>query len=421
MVFENPERGLLTGALDLSPIQRWFFEQNLENLHHFNQSVLLKINTKASLYMIKAIFNVVVQYHDAFRLRFSADDHSQRYTDDISIAIEEKVLTLEEIPEDATKVQGELNIFNGPLLRIVVYRCPDNEDRLLIVAHHLIIDGVSWRILVDDLETIYGAFSASGRISLPAKTYSYRQWVEALKLYTKSPGFEKELVYWKGIEEVTEEICLKKESSSPGGYCLISLNEEESQKLLMYVPKKYNTQINDVLLTALTLAVGDICGCYGFSFTLEGHGREEVIGLDVSRTIGWFTSMFPVYLAISNPANLEKSINEVRNSLAEIPHKGVGYGIVKYYTEFLKKPLPRISFNYLGQTDAGVSNDCVFSYAKESSGEDGDKRNKDVNVININGWVRHSVLEIGFAYQPGFCITKNLAKQFKNRLIELIA
>ncbi len=432
MEAESPEKGILTGEIPLTPIIKWFFEKDWYNIHHFNQSALFDVKGNITLQMVKAIFNVIAQYHDVFRVRYKLESgtYVQNYTDNLSINVEErtlKSLDKEEVNRDATAIQSSLNIFDGPILQIVLYRCPDGKDRILIVAHHLVIDGVSWRILMDDMETIYSAFMQTGRIALPAKTHSYRQWGNALIEYAKSESCQKEISYWKNIENSIKEIFLSSDSDAKteeNGYFTISFSEKETSDLIYKVPKKYNTQINDILLTALTLTVGDISNNYEFSFTLEGHGREDVIGLDVSRTMGWFTSIFPVFLKITDPADLLGSINEVKVALRRIPNKGIGYGIIRYYTDKLSKPLPKISFNYLGQLDAGISDEGIFQYAKESFGETCDRKNESYNLIDINGSIKNYAFEIGFAYRGDFYNPETIEKfanQFKRRLLEIIS
>ena len=427
---ETPEKGILTGALPLTPIQKWFFGKKLENIHHFNQSTLLEMKETVTPYMIKAIFNVIIQYHDVFRIRYKLENgqYLQEYTDNCSIEVEEKEISLEDIPEDATNVQSSLNIFDGPLVKVVLYQCKNSTQRLLIVAHHLVIDGVSWRILIDDIESIYKSFLDSGRVALPAKTNSYRQWGSALMDYATSEEGKKEEKYWLDVEKSIKPTFLPSDfdKCADDAGCdgiEISLNETETQRLIQDAPKKYDTQINDILLTALTLAAGDVSGSYEFSFSLEGHGREDVIGLDVSRTIGWFTSLFPVFLKVTDSNDLESCINEVKNALRQIPNKGIGYGIIKSYSDVLKGNLPRISFNYLGQWDTSDSDTTVFSYAKESSGEDEDRRNASCNLIDMNGLVRQSIFRMRIAYQTGFYEKSTIEKfayQFKERLLKVI-
>lgn len=429
MIKETPERGILTGNVPLTPIQKWFFDKSLVNIHHFNQSILLEVKEKITLHMVKAIFNVIAQYHDVFRMRYKLEDKNyvQEYTNDFAIEVEEREIFPEKIYEDTAKTQTSLNIFNGPIVKVVLYRCSGENDRLFIVAHHLVVDGVSWRIIMDDIETIYRQFMDTGRIALPAKTHSYRQWANSNINYVKSENGIKEQTYWKEIEKSIKETFLEPDfnynDNRNSNYLNISLNKTNTKSLIQELPKKYDAQINDVLLTALTLAVGDISGNYEFSFTLEGHGREEVMGLDVSRTIGWFTSVFPVFLKITNFNNLKDSIREIKNFLSKIPNKGIGYGIIKHYTNLLNKPLPKVSFNYLGQWDSGISEQGVFQYAKELSGEDGDIRNHSDNLIDMNGGVKNGIFEMCFGYNAGVYKKETIerfANCFKEKLLDMI-
>ena len=426
----KPEKGILSGGVPITPIQKWFFNRKWENINHFNQAVLLAMSEDVTLHMIKAIFNVAVQYHDVFRMRYKFENgqYFQEYTDDFSVIVEEREISLEDLYQDATKVQGSLNISEGPLFRVVLYRCSDNVRRLLIVVHHLVIDGVSWRILIDDIETIYRAFMESGRIALPAKTYSYRQWGEALINYATSKEGENEKKYWLEVEKSIKSTFLPSDfdeyTDTAGFDCIeMSLSASETKHLIQNVPQKYGAQINDILLTALTLASGDMSGNYECSFSLEGHGRENVIGLDVSRTIGWFTSLFPVSLKVSNPQNLETCLKEVGNSLRQIPNKGIGYGIIKSYTDVLNGVFPKVGFNYLGQWDTSNSDTTVFSYAEESPGDAVDRRNICHNLIDMNCLVRKSVFKMGIAYHKGFYKRSTIeifAHKFKERLLSAI-
>lgn len=428
---EKPERGVLTGDVPLLPIQRWFFEKGLNNIHYFNQSALLDVKRNITFQAVKSIFNVIVQYHDAFRIRFRMENgqYIQSYTENLFVDVEERILNSvdeEEFHKDATAIHASLNVFSGSIFKVVVYRCPDGKTRILVVVHHLVIDGVSWRILLDDMETIYNAFMQTGRITLPAKTHSYRQWGNALMEYAKAEKCREEISYWKGIESSLKEISLIPDADGKTGKSedfIISLSEKETLDLIRGTMKKYDAQINDILLTALTLAIGDVSGKYEFSFTLEGHGREDVVGLDVSRTIGWFTSIFPVFLKITEPKDLVGSLNEVKTTLRMIPNKGIGYSIIRYYTSELRESLPRISFNYLGQFDTGISDEGIFQYAKESSGENWDQKNESYNLIDMNCAIRNSVFSMDFSYKVDSYKSETihrLASQFKKRLIDII-
>ena len=184
----------------------------------------------------------------------------------------------------------------------------------------------------------YTQLSQGETPSLPSKTHSYQQWANVLKEYASSLSLQEEISYWKQIRESIQPLPVDFDHGPPTGevsrtICL-SLSEFETTQLLQHAPKAYRTEINDILLTALVLAIGDWTKTYTLSLSLEGHGREGIIkDIDLSRTIGWFTSLFPVHLNIGNPNDLAETIKTVKETLRQIPHKGIGYGILDYLTE----------------------------------------------------------------------------------------
>ena len=301
----------------------------------------------------------------------------------------------------------------------------EEPSRLLIVIHHLAVDGVSWRILLDDLQQLLAGQSLS------SKTHSYRDWGNALVSYASSANLLKELAYWK--EVATSVVPLPTDfdkGPATGSYIdtvFVSLSESETQALLKEVHHSYRTEINDILLTALLLSVGDWTKSYNFSFFLEGHGREEIIaGLDLSRTIGWFTSIFPVTLKIEDPTNLAEVIKSTKEHLRHIPNKGIGYGILKYLDpeNSLSCDLsPGLSFNYLGQWDNTTEESSSLTFASESSGVSTSLLNKTDILLNLNGEVRDSVFTMAWSYSQNHYhreTIQTLSKSFITRLREVI-
>ena len=307
--------------------------------------------------------------------------------------------------------------------------------RLLIAIHHLVVDGVSWRILLEDLEQAYQTLKKGKPPSLAAKTHSYQQWAQALTTYAQSQNLHQQVDYWRTVQNDVRPLPVDFKVKSPTGFTSgmihTSLNPEETTALLQMVPKAYRTQINDILLTALTLAVGDWTKTYELFLDLEGHGREDIIqDIDLSRTIGWFTSIFPVYLKITNPQDLGEAIKTIKEVLRSIPHKGIGYGILKYLIP--NEPLslkdntlhPSISFNYLGQWDNTLDQkEKLFTFTSQSSGQSIDLNNLLPHLLSINSEVRQGVLHIFWDYSTGHYKTETintLAQGFITRLQQLI-
>ncbi len=250
--------------------------------------------------------------------------------------------------------------------------------RLLLVIHHLVVDGVSWRILLEDLVRGYRQLEAGEEPRFPAKTTSFRKWAERLAGHAHSVELAAERGYWRAVtagggSALPVDLPGGTNTRASARTLAVSLDEEETRALLQEVPAAYRTQINDVLLTALAAAFSAWTGERSLLVELEGHGREEDLfpGVDLSRTVGWFTAAFPVRLPLASPDIPGDSLKRVKEALRAVPHKGIGYGLLRYMTgddELAAAAAPQVSFNYLGQLDQALPESSLFARAAESAG-----------------------------------------------------
>jgi hypothetical protein len=237
-----------------------------------------------------------------------------------------------------------------------------------------VIDAVSWRILLEDLHQAYHQLSQSQAIALPIKSSSYKQWIEKLKHYTTSPCLATERDYWRTLTTTGTNVPLPKTRTAQNYQTwTFELSSALTDALLHKAPQAYRTQINDLLLTALALTLHSQTGNPTLMVALEGHGREDIFeDIDLSRTLGWFTTLFPVRLELPASAAFDQIIKHIKEQLRAIPQKGIGYGILRYLSpyaaEFAGDMDTAISFNYLGQTDRGLSANNPFTLATEPIG-----------------------------------------------------
>jgi NRPS condensation-like uncharacterized protein len=218
------------------------------------------------------------------------------------------------VEKKSSELQRGLSLTEGPLLRAALFDLGDNKpNQLLLIIHHLITDGVSWRILIEDLQTAYEQLSRGEKIKLPPKTTSFKQWAERLIQYGDEASLKKELDYW--AEQQTDASSLPLDfpdgdnTVGSGRGISLSLSVTETQSLLREVPEVYHTQINDVLLTALAQSFSRWTGERSLLVKLEGHGREPLFeGVDLSRTVGWFTVAYPVRLDLYDCENPGESL-----------------------------------------------------------------------------------------------------------------
>ena len=448
-----PTQGVVAGSLPLTPIQKWFVEQHLEEPQHYNQAFLFEVSERMERRLLEDALMEVSCQHDALRLRFveAADGWLQSYsaldesalltwTDLSRVREPERTRTLETATADA---EASLNLQNGPLWRVAYFDLGATlPGRLLLVIHHLAIDGISWRPLLEDLESAYRQLKAGQKVKLAAKTTSYKAWAERLSQYSKSEILQLEAPYWEAVTEprhVSEalkgplEITEASAENTEGAATTLklSLTREETRALLQNVPVAYNTQINDVLLAALLRAWHKWSGSRVLFTNLEGHGRENLFeDLDLSRTAGWFTSIFPVRLELPNTgANWQpgETLKSVKEQLRGIPQHGIGYGILRYLTlgnELSASPEPAMVFNYLGQFDQILAGSTLFRFAEESTGPWHSPKQRRRQILETNCVVRNGQLELWWTYNQTLHPAKDiseLAAEFMTALKELIA
>ncbi|MXO81573.1 non-ribosomal peptide synthetase, partial [Paenibacillus sp. OT2-17] len=259
----------VVGAVKLTPVQQWFFEQNLTDAHHHNQSIMLHSKDGFDETALRTAMDHVVSHHDALRIIFRPTEYGyeawnravgegELYTLDradfrneseVSAAIEAKV----------NEIQAGIHVSEGPLVKLGLFHCPDG-DHLLMAIHHLVVDTVSWRILFEDITTAYEQALNGQAARLPHKTDSFRTWADGQSQYANGPAMVAELAFWQEIEQGMYEPLPKDESHShslnrDSENITVTWTAQETEQLLKQAHRAYNTDMNDLLLTALGLTI----------------------------------------------------------------------------------------------------------------------------------------------------------------------
>ncbi|WP_323986982.1 non-ribosomal peptide synthetase [Pseudomonas canadensis] len=376
------EQGVLTGPSGLTPIQHWFFDTEIPNRQHWNQALVLKPLQLLDPHRLEQALLAVLEHHDALRLSFCQRD-AQWHAEHLAVP-EGGVLMQAQVRDMAhctalfTDTQRSLDLQHGPLLRALLVDGPEGQQRLLIAIHHLVVDGVSWRVLLEDLQKVYRQLSDGQSVSLPAKTSALRDWAARLQAYAGSESLREELSVWQdqlaGPETVLPvarpQGSLRNRDADTVS---VRLDAEHTRQLLQQAPSAYRTQVNDLLLTALARVLCRWSGHPSALIQLEGHGRETLFDeIDLTRSVGWFTSAYP--LRLTPHAGQGDSIKAIKEQLRGVPHKGLGYGVLRYLADDLCKqsmaalPSAQITFNYLGQFDQSFGADALFHPLDEPAG-----------------------------------------------------
>jgi len=440
------EHSLISGDVPLTPIQKWFFEQGYSDYHHWNQAKLLELKEVLNPALLEKAIQDVVAHHDALRLRFVREAQKWKQLNAGSQQnVKLRLVNLEGMPEHeqaavlenaAAELQASLNPSQGPIVRVALFNFgPQRPARLLFVIHHLAVDGVSWRILFEDLQTCYQQLQDGGMAKLPAKTTSFKQWAKQLSELAHSGAFEKEANYWLAVCRAASGALPMDLSGGENGEATartvsVTLDAAETRALLKQVPQAYNTQINDVLLSALGLALLPWIRQPTVQINLEGHGREDICeGVDLSRTVGWFTTIFPVNLELGGLVGQGSVMKAVKEQLRRIPHHGIGYGILRYLVggdtvaaELRTRPQPQLLFNYLGQSGEPAGTP-LWREVEGSTGPTHSPRARRSHLVEINSWVADGQLRVHWRYSEAMhrrSTIDRLAQDFLKELRSLI-
>ncbi|NTU29719.1 tyrocidine non-ribosomal peptide synthetase TycA [Brevibacillus sp. HB1.1] len=420
------EQGIIEGPVTLTPIQQWFFEKNFTNMFHWNQSYVLYREQGFEPEAIRKALDKILSHHDALRMVYRNENGrivqqnrglgSELY-DFLQYDLTSHSDVQQAIEEETKRLHSSMNLEEGQLVKAALFHTLQG-DHLFLAIHHLVVDGISWRILFEDLATAYSQVLAGKEIVLPEKTDSFKNWAVWLNEYANSDELVREIPYWENLESEARHASLPKDYETNGckqksiRNIQVGLLAEESEQLLKQANSAYQTEINDLLLAALGLAVAEWSRLDQIVINLEGHGREDVIEhANVTRTIGWFTSQYPVLLDLSQMNHLPEHIKCTKENLRKIPNKGIGYEILKYMTEPEKRRSlsyslsPEVTFNYLGQFDSGLNNE-LFTRSPYSSGNSlgADGKNnlspdsEIYTALNITGRMEGGELLITFTY-----------------------
>ncbi|MCC9018875.1 non-ribosomal peptide synthetase [Flavobacterium lipolyticum] len=435
----NIDQSEVTGEILLTPIQHYFFANSaIKEKQHYNQSVLLKAKeTISSVSLIKALTQIV-NHHDALRIHFEKENEvwKQRNLNStvFNFDIELYDLRDEDDALSAMKIIGEeiqsgFNLQNERLIRAVVFKLKDG-DRLALFVHHLIIDGVSWRILLQDLSEAYAHHQRGEQYELPLKTDSYQYWAKGLHQYASGLTLEKERLFWE--EHCSLDIPQLPADFEPAEVYYhdrketFLLDKEYTNKLQTQISKQYTIEINETLISGLGLALAEVFQVKRTVLKMEGHGREDILpATDISRTIGWFTSVFPFVLEIASSDTIE-NILKIKKDLSRIPQKGIGYGILNFLNK--ESNLERetcIEFNYLGDfgSKVGTNETSSFDFSTESIGAPFSEKNGSDAKLSINGIISSGQLMITVAYSSETFKTatiQRLVKTYQAKLEQTI-
>lgn len=456
--------GEIIGEAPLTPIQRWFFAHYNKKVQNFiNQSFTLTPAKVVSRRLLDKAMWTLVKHHDVLRSRFFTSAGTPLFSRVLSYKQarrEQPVLCRKftiksgdyaEIQRIGTSTQASLNIEFGPLIQGVLFEWTEHSktvQKLLVVAHHLVIDGVSWRILLEDLQSAYHQLERGETPILSRKSTPFKEWAEKqCDQALQQDWIKTELPMWTQLHEHPDSCSIPTEldardfrnTVSCEAQVHIELSNEKTDILLGEAHKSYHTQINDLLLTALGRALSRFIQGKTVALELEGHGREDLFtGVDLSRTVGWFTTQYPLLLDLTVFQNTTQhngawpigdAIMNIKELLRKIPNKGIGYGMLRFLSQLNEEETqpdraPSISFNFLGQFGEKHSQSSLFSISDISAGPTPNPQNVPRgHPIGFGGSVVNGKLHFTITYSSNIHrpdTAQNIGEWYKEALLDIV-
>ncbi|EQB86567.1 amino acid adenylation domain-containing protein/non-ribosomal peptide synthase protein (TIGR01720 family) [Clostridium punense] len=412
----------IEGIVGRTPIIEWFFNQKFSNENLYNQHVLLEYKGKLDINKVISAVNKLIEHHDALRINYDRrsndlyynnkkfnEMYAFKYLNLSQYSYKEQCNNIKKLIEETN---SSINIENNSLFNVVMMDLDEDRQALLFIAHHLIVDGVSWRVILDDFITILKQLDEDSELRLPLKTNSYKEWAEALQTYSKN-DFSDEVDYWKAIlnKEINYNVDYDNEEDIVETSNILSkeIDEKTLNSLVEKSKEIYNIDLNETLIIGLVIALNKLTNKDEIIVELERHGREAINDyIDISRTVGWFTSMYPAHFSIEHE-DIEDSIKSLKEQLKNIPNKGFNYSILKFLNKALKEQeIKYVRFNYLGDFDNIIDKEKL-NLSNIEFGLDSDKDNSLTALIDIAVMIVNKKLKITIEYSK---------KRFKYETIE---
>ncbi|WP_344432291.1 amino acid adenylation domain-containing protein, partial [Amycolatopsis minnesotensis] len=423
------EDGPVTGPVPLTPIQRFLFDR-FTAPGVFNQYAMGELSREVDENALREAVNALLAHHDALRMRFAFVD-GQWAQRNAPVEWADALTVVDVLAEDEANAveaaQTAVDFERGPLLQAVLLTGPE-RSKLLLTVHHLVVDGVSWRVLVEDLETAYRQARQGVPVDLGRKSTSFRDWAIRLVEHAGNGGFDDELSHWSSIGAEPELPVDRRGANTVASTrtVTVGLDAELSGALLRDVPGVYRTEVNDVLVAALARVLSRWAGRDDVLLGMEGHGREELFDdIDLGRTVGWFTSYFPV--AVRVPAgDWGGALKSVKEQLRSVPRRGIGYGALRYAsggTALTGDAHPKVGLNYLGQFEHGGAGGGLYRSAPEIDLHQ-DPADVRMHELEIVGSVLAGEFTFSWSYSDNLhdeATIRALAAEFTTALAQIVA
>ncbi|MCH9633284.1 MAG: D-alanine--D-alanyl carrier protein ligase [Chlamydiae bacterium] len=390
-------------SFNFSPAQQWFLDLKLQHSNYFTMAYLFKVPENINLDLLNKAFFKCFEHHETLRLIFKNNTQEYCSISDLSFKIETYDIShldsenqQKAILKRTSEIQSSFNLLAPPLLKAALFNLGNNEKRLFLTLHHMVIDGVSWRILLEDLTNLY---TSSLTCKLPSKTKTFEGWVKALE---QQQDITKPLPWTRINPTILPKLsqtksCLIGETEEE----FIRLSKENTATLISNAKSFHQANINELLLASLMLSINETFGFNKILINHEGHGRTALEDFDVTRTLGWFTTIYPILL--EKEASPSLTLKKIKQNLEEFSQYDLLYCVQRYLfnNSHFRNFNPEILFNYFGRFDNDLlfqEGDQLFENSTEAIASTSHQANLQPYLIEINSIIIEDQLRVSIIY-----------------------
>jgi len=397
--YQLADQGYLEGGVDPTPISQWFFDQAMVNSDHYHQSLLVAVSSDYDPSQIEAGLNQVMRHHDSLRLVYDKNKkkliYSEEllhetmplYVDDISHLYE--TYQRQWIETSGSELKSSISLTEGPLVKWRLYHTGQGEHLLLLCCHHLIIDGVSWRLILEDLSDLLA------KRKLGHKTAGYQAWASALKTY-KGDLSQERIDYWTRVSQEVHAYDEPLKTGGPTGRHKLVLDRGSLDRFRENLHAVYSMDLKEALFSLVAISMGQAFHKDKLLFELEHHGRRSIAqNIDISRTVGWFTVLYPMVIKLEKN-DMRTCVKSLKEDLRQVPEDGFDYGVLKYLADHDMTDKKMIRYNYLGESQ--VLSGGRLSLVDWFTGPDVAKENGLTSLMDIDCLLKQEGLFIHLTY-----------------------
>ena len=438
-----------SGPVPLTPIQHWLLEGSAEGVHHFNQSVLLELAPNLRLPVLEQALEAVHRVHGAFGYRYEPTAQGWRQTPvaagprwslqrvDTSAWAEQPTQQQARLEALATELHASFELSTGPLSKLAVLdRGPERPASLLWVIHHLVVDAVSWHVLLQELQEASEQLGANRAVQLKEEPTPFAVWAAHLEQEASSAALQRQVGHWLGVLRAPGADLPLDGEGGPGTAATAVTHtlrlEPELTQAVLRAGAVWGANAAEVLLGALAAVLGRQVSGSSLRLYVESHGRDrELAGtLDLSRTVGWFTSLYPIVLDLrGGPAGA--CVKAAKEALRTAPTSGVGFGLLRYVRQepalllALEQAGPvQLCFNYLGTMDQELGAGGLFVLRSTHSGQAHSPQLRRRHLVEVDALVVEEKLQVHLTYSPNAHSAERIAgwaAELKKELEQLVA